>query len=52
MIHPLVTITHLASSIDDLGEKGLCFVDYFMTEGVLDCRVIAFDEMAFAILYS
>jgi len=42
----------LSSSVDNLGQKGLVLVDYFMGEGVLDCWVVGLDKVTFAILDS
>jgi hypothetical protein len=42
---------HLSRSIDDLGQKGLAFVDDLMTESVFDGRIVTFDKVAFAVLH-
>jgi len=43
--------SHLSSGVDDFGEKGLAFVLDLMTEGILNGRVVALDEVTFAVLH-
>lgn len=38
--------THLAGGVDDLGGELLAFVFDDLAEGVLNCRVVAFDKVA------
>lgn len=42
---------YLSRSIDDFGQECLAFVDNLMAESVFDGRIVAFDEMTFAVLY-
>lgn len=42
--------TNLAGGIDDLGQERLSLVDNLVTEGVLDGGIVAFDEVALAVL--
>lgn len=42
--------TNLAGGIDDLGQERLSFVDNLVTKCVLDGGIVAFDEVALAVL--
>jgi hypothetical protein len=45
-----LVVTYLTGSVDDFGGEGLAAVDNLVREGVLDGRIVALDEVAFAVL--
>ncbi len=44
--------SNLACGVDDFGEERLPLVENLMAERVLYCGIVAFDEVAFAVLHS
>ena len=47
---PLEQVPHLSRRVDDFCEERLALVDDLVAEGILDRGVIAFDEVALAVL--
>jgi hypothetical protein len=50
--HHYTRQAYLTSSVNDLRQVCLAFVDDLMTERILDGGIVALDKVAFAVLYS